>query len=876
MADGYISQIKTPDNKVYLLKDSEKLALTGGTLTGGLEIKGHIAGDTDTTGHGLWGGGAYHNAYNNIILHGDTTSGSSGIAFISDKGATTINQPSDRAFIQYHAYGVTTYTAEGTNPTLATSGEANVLVIGVGNDGNDTLRLQTPGRTGLLHQVAAASYVIPDTGNTTGSVGGTTTPVYAEAGVIKAGTALKDLAYIAKPTSNTTTTFLRGDGTWQTALTAHQSLEGYKTRQVKSKSLTSAGWYRILDCTAYSMAFFITFYGSYNNQPPTPVTFLVSHAYNTTKIEQIGRSANIGWIQELRAIHHDTSKFYIDVYYAGAKGNIGAFEITPLDPNARSSITLINFTAITDSVTANASCTTSLESHADKAEDTNTINGLTVETAVPANAIFTDHYAWGDITSKPDTATRWPKWNEIAAGADALAEGTSAWTDNTEILTSYASNNGFADTNAKGVVYRRDAISAYNYIKGKLDSVYVAKSAGVTNVAWDSTNKKITKTINGTTSDVVTAATLKAAINVTAEDLGLSNALHFIGITSTELSNGSTTTTLTPKTSSPSSLIKTTGFVDGDVVMDGDQLREYVWSGNAWRLLGITTSTAYTQPASTATNTWIAQISQGTDGKITATTGSLNTSGTWSGTASKATTTANTTDALYLVGVKSGATSTLLHDTSITVKGNTLDAGIIKLHQGTAADPSLTGNARIEFDYSNGQPVVISYTPNDGYRAPAGLKIMGGTSATPAWLEVEGNIYAAAFKGNADTATTATNLSAAPSITSGGTATVTLSANTAYTLTVGGKSVIFKTPVDNNTATAVDNILDGSNSGTAITYAPYAAKQDKLSFDTSTTAPDRTDRLNLNGFLYATQYNVAGQVTLQWNATDSSLDFVFA
>jgi len=24
MADGYISQIKTPDNKVYLLKDSEK------------------------------------------------------------------------------------------------------------------------------------------------------------------------------------------------------------------------------------------------------------------------------------------------------------------------------------------------------------------------------------------------------------------------------------------------------------------------------------------------------------------------------------------------------------------------------------------------------------------------------------------------------------------------------------------------------------------------------------------------------------------------------------------------------------------------------------------------------------------------------------
>lgn len=138
------------------------------------------------------------------------------------------------------------------------------------------------------------------------------------------------------------------------------------------------------------------------------------------------------------------------------------------------------------------------------------------------------------------------------------------------------------------------------------------------------------------------------------------------------------------------------------------------------------------------------------------------------------------------------------------------------------------------------------------------------------------NGFSGSLSGNATSATTATNLSAAPTIASGGTATVSLAANTAYTLTVGGKSVIFKTPADNNTATAADNILDGSNSGTAITYAPYSAQQTKLSFDTSTNAPTRTDRLNLNGSLYATTYNVAGYVTLQWNSTDSSLDFVFA
>lgn len=61
-----------------------------------------------------------------------------------------------------------------------------------------------------------------------------------------------------------------------------------------------------------------------------------------------------------------------------------------------------------------------------------------------------------------------------------------------------------------------------------------------------------------------------------------------------------------------------------------------------------------------------------------------------------------------------------------------------------------------------------------------------------------------------------------------------------------------------DTATAADNILDGSNSGTEITYAPYSTQQSKLSFDTSSTAPSRTDRLNLNGYLYATKLYSGG------------------
>lgn len=53
-----------------------------------------------------------------------------------------------------------------------------------------------------------------------------------------------------------------------------------------------------------------------------------------------------------------------------------------------------------------------------------TVGGHTVATNVPAGAVFTDHYAWSDITDKPATATRWPGWSEVTgkpnrAGSDS-------------------------------------------------------------------------------------------------------------------------------------------------------------------------------------------------------------------------------------------------------------------------------------------------------------------------------------------------------------------------------------------------------------------------------------------------------------------------
>ena len=137
------------------------LPLSGGTLTGGIEIQNTLSGASYA-----YGGGGYSPYYNNIILRGNSSAGSSGILFTSSKGTTSINQTTDRAFIQYHPYGVT-LSAEGTLPTIGTTGESGKLVIGVGNDADDMVYIQAPSTTGIKHIVGTSIYTIWDSGNFT-------------------------------------------------------------------------------------------------------------------------------------------------------------------------------------------------------------------------------------------------------------------------------------------------------------------------------------------------------------------------------------------------------------------------------------------------------------------------------------------------------------------------------------------------------------------------------------------------------------------------------------------------------------------------------------------------------------------------------------
>ena len=54
----------------------------------------------------------------------------------------------------------------------------------------------------------------------------------------------------------------------------------------------------------------------------------------------------------------------------------------------------------------------------------------------------------------------------------SLESGNSVLTDSSEILTSYASNNGFSDSGGKNKIYKRKASLMYDYINSKLSSIY--------------------------------------------------------------------------------------------------------------------------------------------------------------------------------------------------------------------------------------------------------------------------------------------------------------------------------------------------------------------------------------------------------------------
>lgn len=177
------------------------------------------------------------------------------------------------------------------------------------------------------------------------------------------------------------------------------------------------------------------------------------------------------------------------------------------------------------------------------------------------------------------------------------ADGTAAWGSDND--TKYTAGSGLS-------------LSTGNQ--------FSISTGGVTNamLAGSIANEKLTNskvTIAG--NDVSLGGSLSAA--TLKSSLGLNSALHYIGKTTTELSDGSTTSTISIGGSNVTA-------TSGDIVIDNNSNYEYIWNGDAWEAFGPEGSYKVRQEAVTDPTAgtsgqinFIATISQNENGEISAT-----------------------------------------------------------------------------------------------------------------------------------------------------------------------------------------------------------------------------------------------------------------
>ena len=190
---------------------------------------------------------------------------------------------------------------------------------------------------------------------------------------------------------------------------------------------------------------------------------------------------------------------------------------------------------------------------------------------------------------------------------NGASKGTSGVVDLGTVITAHQDISGKADkattlagygiTDAKiasGVITLGSntitPLTSHQDISGKAD-----KSATVSNVAWSS--NKLTKTINGATSDVVTASTIKTALSLAKGDVGLGNVTNDAQVKRSEMGVASGVATLGTDGKVPSSQLPsyvddvleyankasfpTTGET-GKIYVDKATDTTWRWSGSAY------------------------------------------------------------------------------------------------------------------------------------------------------------------------------------------------------------------------------------------------------------------------------------------------------
>ena len=476
-------------------------------------------------------------------------------------------------------------------------------------------------------------------------------------------------------------------------------------------------------------------------------------------------------------------------------------------------------------------------------------SGFTIASSVPASAVFTDEH-----TTK-------------AGHYDATADNYTPTASNTDLD------------------WEDDVITAISKdSKGHITEVFTAKLPAnpvdpntVTSGATLTADKVVlgngNKTVKASTyglggsnfaaaPDGTTLATELGVQNyVAGATSGLTGAMHFVGETTTELSNGDTTATL-----AGNGLSKTTGFVAGDVVISGTG--EFVWNGSQWILLGDEGSYAL---ANNVVNSWQATgdsyitvvPTSAMKGAVSATfTHNLVTNGAYSQKGTSVKVPQITTDAAGHV--------TLIAEQDIafpvtSVAGKTGAVVLDKFKVGTK-DGNSDAVDVVEYDGSASKALYFSSSAASETNVQFAVDANGVVTGTVSAAATPGN-GALKVKGSANDATaTATGFTA----NAAGDSTITfkVSGDSLDSVTTSGGEVTIN-GVDALKNPNALNVTTGAYSGTAGALANgYDGSAVKtLTFDNSTAAaPANASSTGNVQFTVATDGHIKGEFKLPENA----------
>lgn len=304
-------EILTSTNYTNYLNNTY-LQLTGGTITDTLILK---AGVFTTYNGNSYSGGRYQAVSKpNIRLIGDSTYGLSTIEFTSQKGDTSINRPSDSGFIQFQPYGVAELSSIGQNPTLKTTGESNALVLGVTNDTDDIIVLQSPNVAGLRHTCGKVEYYLPHitTFTTTANkplLSTATSHVYTLGDAITT-TAFTDLSRFVYATSSSSNTLGTTEASGKSSsLTRTQFWRDHNRSKIGVFVSHSQNYdYGFELASSYGSTDVLTYRRKFNGSWETEQTVLTSSNYNNYSPTLTGTGASGTWAINISGVATSASK----------------------------------------------------------------------------------------------------------------------------------------------------------------------------------------------------------------------------------------------------------------------------------------------------------------------------------------------------------------------------------------------------------------------------------------------------------------------------------------------------------------------------------------------------------------------------------------